>query len=237
MSEPEHPELPDDPGAARVDLAGPAASDSVTRRRVLSTGAASLAAGALMSAVSRSANAADLPPAAAALPTAASAATARALPPGQPGRDYAPVIVPNGAKLPWKMVDGVKVFHLVAEEVEHEYAPGITARCWGYNGHVHGPLIEAVDRDRVRIYVTNRLAAPTTLHCHGILLENGMDGVGGLNQKPIQPGETFKYEFTLRQSGMGMYHSHHDEMTQMGLGMTGLFVVHPRRPRGPRSRS
>jgi hypothetical protein len=57
-----------------------------------------------------------------------------------------------------------------------------------------------------------------------------MDGVGGLNQKAIQPGETFKYEFTLRQSGTGMYHSHHDEMTQIALGMTGMFVIHPRRP-------
>jgi hypothetical protein len=58
-----------------------------------------------------------------------------------------------------------------------------------------------------------------------------MDGVGGLTQKAIAPGETFKYEFTLHQSGTGMYHSHHDEMTQIALGMTGLFVIHPRRPR------
>jgi hypothetical protein len=58
-----------------------------------------------------------------------------------------------------------------------------------------------------------------------------MDGVGGLTQKAIQPGETFKYEFTLRQSGTCMYHSHHDEMTQIALGLTGLFVIHPRRAR------
>ena len=99
---------------------------------------------------------------------------------------------------------------------------------------MHGPTIEAVEHDRIRIYVSNRLPAATTLHCHGILLDNGMDGVGGLNQKAIGPGETFKYELTLRQSGTGMYHSHHDEMTQMGLGMTGLFVIHPRKPEGPR---
>jgi len=153
-----------------------------------------------------------------------------ALAPGLPKRDYTPVVVPNGSKLPWKVVDGVKVFHLVAEEVDHEFAPGLTARCWGYNGRVHGPLIEAVEGDRVRIYVTNRLPAPTTAHWHGILLPNGMDGVGGLNQKAIAPGETFKYEFTLRQSGTFMYHSHHDEMTQIALGMTGMFVIHPRRP-------
>jgi FtsP/CotA-like multicopper oxidase with cupredoxin domain len=151
--------------------------------------------------------------------------------PGHPGRDYQPVVVPNGAKLPWKVVDGVKVFHMVAEEVDHELAPGLTVKCWGYNGRVHGPVIEAVDGDRVRIYVTNRLPAATTVHWHGVKLVNGMDGVGGLTQKAIAPGETYKYEFSLRQSGTAMYHSHHDEMTQMALGMTGLFVIHPRRPR------
>ena len=205
-------------------------NDALSRRRVLGTGAITLAASALTT-LTRPVSAAELPTPSTPLaptPGAARIGVKDWLGPGQPGRDYQPVVVPNGAKLPWKVVDGVKVFHLVAEEVEHEYAPGIKAHCWGYNGHVHGPTIEAVERDRIRIYVTNRLSAPTTLHCHGILLENGMDGVGGLNQKAIQPGETFKYEFTLRQSGMGMYHSHHDEMTQMGLGMTGLFVVHPR---------
>ena len=70
------------------------------------------------------------------------------LPPGQPGKDYQPVITPNGAALPWKIVDGVKVYHLIAEEVEHELAPGLKAHCWGYNGRVHGPTIEAVEGDR-----------------------------------------------------------------------------------------
>lgn len=143
------------------------------------------------------------------------------------------VEVPNGAKLPWRTVAGVKVFHLVAEEVEHEFAPGLKAKCWGYNGSVHGPTIEATEGDRVRIFVTNRLSAPTTVHWHGLLLPNGMDGVGGLNQRSIEPGQTFRYEFTLRQSGTCMYHSHHDEMTQIALGMTGLFVIHPREPLGP----
>ncbi len=148
--------------------------------------------------------------------------------PGQPGRDYTPVLVPGGTKLPWKIVDGVKVYHLVAEEVEHEFAPGLKARCWGYNGGVHGPLIEAVEGDRVRVYVTNRLPAPTTVHWHGVFLENGMDGVGGITQPVIRPGETFRYEWTFRQSGTLMYHPHHDEMTQMAMGMMGLIVVHPR---------
>jgi manganese oxidase len=156
------------------------------------------------------------------------------LPPGQPSRDYTPVITPNSFSLPWKIVDGVKVFHLIAEPVEHEFAPGLKAHCWGYNGHVHGPTIEAVEGDRVRIYVTNRLPTGTSVHWHGVLLPNGMDGVAGLTQKIIRPGETFKYEFTLRQHGTQMYHSHHDEMTQMALGTVGPFVIHPRNPKGPR---
>jgi FtsP/CotA-like multicopper oxidase with cupredoxin domain len=151
-------------------------------------------------------------------------------PPGIPNLDYRPVETPNGATLPFKLVDGVKVFHLIAEAVTHEFAPGLVGECWGYNGRVHGPTIEAVEGDRVRIYVTNKLDTATTVHWHGFILPNGMDGVGGLTQRSIQPNETFKYEFTLRQHGTLMYHSHHDEMTQMAMGMMGLFVIHPRQP-------
>ena len=155
--------------------------------------------------------------------------------PGLPGRDYTPVITPNGWTLPFKIVDGVKVFHLVSEEVfDHEFSPGLKANCWGFNGSIHGPTIEAVEGDRIRIYVTNKLPEPTSIHWHGLLLPNGMDGVGGLNQKVIHPGETFLYEFTLRQHGTHMYHSHHDEMTQMALGMLGMFIIHPRTPKEPR---
>lgn len=153
--------------------------------------------------------------------------------PGVPGTDYRPVVTPNGATLPYKVIDGVKVFHLIAEEVEHEFAPGLEARCWGYNGRVHGPTIEAVEGDWVRIYVTNKLPAATTVHWHGVILPSGMDGVGGLSQAPIEPGETFRYEFKLVQHGTFMYHSHHDEMTQMAMGMLGMIVVHPRKPKGP----
>ncbi len=153
--------------------------------------------------------------------------------PGRPGRDYRPVITPDGATLPFRIVDGVKVFHLIAEKVDHEFAPGLNARTWGYNGRTHGPTIEAVEGDRVRIYVTNRLPAPTTVHWHGVILPSGMDGVGGLSQRSIHQGETFIYEWTFRQHGTFMYHSHHDEMTQMALGLMGMMVVHPRRPAGP----
>ncbi len=159
--------------------------------------------------------------------------TKPALEPGLPGKHYRPVITLNGSTLPFRIIDGVKVFHLTAEEVkDHEFAPGIKVHLWGYNGQVHGPTIEAVEGDRVRIYVTNKLPAATTIHWHGIILPNGMDGVGGLTQRPIQPGETFKYEFTLQQHGTQMYHSHQDEMTQMALGLIGLFIIHPRNSTG-----
>ncbi len=156
------------------------------------------------------------------------------LPPGEPGKDYTPVVTPNSISLSWKIVDGVKVYHLIAEEVEHEFAPGLKARCWGYNGRVHGPTIEAAEGDRVRIYVTNKLAGGTSVHWHGLLLPNGMDGVAGLTQHVIQPGETYRYEFTLHQHGTYMYHSHYDEMTQMALGMLGLFIIHPRQSKEER---
>lgn len=153
--------------------------------------------------------------------------------PGLPGEDYQPVVTPNGSTLPFRVVEGAKVFHLVAEPVDHEFAPGLRGKCWGYNGRVHGPTIEAVEGDRVRIYFTNRLDAPSSVHWHGLLIPNGMDGVAGLNQRMVMPGETFKYEFVLRQHGTYMYHSHHDEMTQMALGLMGMFVIHPREPEGP----
>jgi FtsP/CotA-like multicopper oxidase with cupredoxin domain len=134
----------------------------------------------------------------------------------------------NGASLPWKLVAGVKEFHLTASEFEHEFAPGSTARCWGYNGTTPGPTLEAVEGDRVRILVTNNLPEPTSMHWHGLLLPNGMDGVAGLTQPAIQPGETWAYEFTLRQHGTCMYHPHADETTQMAFGMMGMFIIHPK---------
>ena len=157
-----------------------------------------------------------------------------ALPPGEPGRDYTPVHTLNGVTLPYKVVGGVKVMHLVAEPVEHEFMPGLKAHCWGYNGRTSGPTIEAVEGDRVRFYVTNRLPEATTVHWHGIRVPNGMDGAGNLTQPLIEPGQTFKYEFTLPAAGTFMYHPHHDDMTQQAMGLMGMFVVHPRDAAGHR---
>lgn len=193
----------------------------VTRRDLLRTGGLAIVGGALLFGSERVASAQSQP------------SKTRARPAGRPGKDYKPVVTPNGSTLPFKIIDGVKVFHLVAEEVDHEFAPGLRATCWGYNGQVHGPTIEALEGDRVRIFVSNKLQAPTTVHWHAVRVPSGMDGVGGLSQRAIYPGETFWYEFTLQDPGTFMYHSHHDEMTQIGMGMVGMFVVHPRNPRQP----
>src|SRR6478735_10733978 len=169
---------------------------------------------------------------AASVPEAATMKEASTQPPLVPktGPDYNPVVTLNGWTLPWRQNGEWKEFHLVAEPVVREMAPGMKAYLWGYNGQSPGPTIEAVEGDKVRIYVTNKLPEATAVHWHGQRLPNGMDGVGGLTQPHIPPGKTFVYEFLLRRSGTFMYHPHSDEMVQMAMGMMGFFVVHPKDP-------
>ncbi|PXX40306.1 multicopper oxidase family protein [Undibacterium pigrum] len=166
----------------------------------------------------------------AALPEAVTQTSPDTMPPLQPktGRPYNPVVTLNGWTLPWRMNNGVKEFHLVAEPVVREMAPGMKAHLWGYNGQSPGPTIEVVEGDRVRIFVTNRLPEHTSVHWHGQRLPNGMDGVSGLTQPSIQPGKTFVYEFVARRPGTFMYHPHADEMTQMAMGMMGSWITHPK---------
>ncbi|MEJ5211210.1 MAG: copper oxidase [Burkholderiales bacterium] len=168
----------------------------------------------------------------AALPEVTSHSDPATQPPAPPaaGRPYRPIVTLNGWSLPFRMKNGWKEFHLVAEPVVREFAPGMKVNMWGYNGSSPGPTIECVEGDKVRIFVTNRLPEHTTVHWHGILLPNGMDGVGGLTQPQIQPGKTFVYEFEMKKSGTFMYHPHADEMVQMAMGMYGGLIVHPRNP-------
>jgi len=192
----------------------------MTNRRSFLTGAGVTVLGASL--VSK-AGAATLPEA----PVHSSAATAAPLAPPS-GRPYNPVVTLNGWTLPWRMKDGVKEFHLVAEPVVRELAPGMQANLWGYNGQSPGPTIEVVEGDRVRIFVTNKLPEHTSVHWHGQLLPCGMDGVTGLTQPGIEPGKTFMYEFVARHAGTFMYHPHADEMQQMAMGMMGFWVTHPK---------
>jgi FtsP/CotA-like multicopper oxidase with cupredoxin domain len=193
----------------------------ISRRSLF--GVAGMAGGAVaMSAVSRVALAA--------LPEPVIQTSADTLAPLMPGtgRPYKPVVTLNGWTLPWRMNRGVKEFHLVAEPVVREMAPGFKAHMWGYNGQSPGPTIEVVEGDQVRMFVTNNLPESTSIHWHGQRLPSGMDGVAGLSQPAIQPGKTFVYEFVARRPGTFMYHPHADEMTQMAMGMMGFWVTHPR---------
>ena len=169
---------------------------------------------------------------AASLPEAATMDKAATQPPLAPpnGRPYNPVVTLNGWTLPWRMNNGVKEFHLVAEPVVREIAPGMKAHLWGYNGQSPGPTIEVVEGDRVRLFVTNKLPEHTSIHWHGQRLPNGMDGVTGLTQPGIQPGKTFVYEFVAKRPGTFMYHPHADEMVQMAMGMMGFWITHPKNP-------
>ncbi|MFD1331850.1 multicopper oxidase family protein [Methylopila musalis] len=198
---------------------------TVSRRSFLSASAAGATSLVAASAVSGRVQAA-------AIPEAATMTQPTMQPPLIPttGPDYNPVVTLNGWTAPWRMNGDWKEFHLVAEPVVREIAPGMVAHLWGYNGQSPGPTIEAVEGDKVRIFVTNRLPEHTTVHWHGQRLPSGMDGVGGLTQPHIRPGQTFVYEFVLRKSGTFMYHPHADEMVQMAMGMMGFFVVHPKDP-------
>ncbi|MDI1298521.1 copper oxidase [Methylotenera sp.] len=169
----------------------------------------------------------------AALPEIVSAEQANTQAPLVPntGRPYNPVVTLNGWSLPWRMKNGVKEFHLVAEPVVREIAPGMKAHLWGYNGQSPGPTIEVVEGDKVRIFVTNRLPEVTSVHWHGQPVPNGMDGVSGLTQAPIEPGKTYVYEFEAKRAGSFMYHPHADEMTQMAMGLMGSWVTHPKNPK------
>jgi manganese oxidase len=200
---------------------------TITRRSLLGGG---LVAGASLVA----GQAAAQPGPAAAPPPAPAAAPPPSQPP--PRAAGARVVVPNGSVLAFTTRRGVKIFHLRAEPVQHQIAPGLDIEGWGYNGVSPGPVIEATAGDRVRIYVTNRLPEATSVHWHGILLPFGMDGVAGLTQPAIAPGKTFRYEFTFDRAGTFMYHPHADEMTQIALGMMGMIVVHPRGPEPRRVR-
>ena len=151
---------------------------------------------------------------------------------------FLPVITPDAPKLPYKLDNGVKEFHLIAEPVRTEFLPAASwadARkvdAWGYNGSVPGPTIEVQEGDRVRILFTNNLPEPTAPHWHGLEVPFDQDGGPGLSQPLVMSGETYTYEFMLHQNGTFFYHSHMP-MQEM-MGMIGLFIVHPKRPHEPR---
>ena len=143
-----------------------------------------------------------------------------------------PVETLDIGNLPFTMDNGVKVFNLIAEPVKQSIIPGRTFDLWGFNGSAPGPTIQANEGDRVRIIFDNHLPEPTGIHWHGLELPIEMDGVPGVGQKPVMPGERFIYEFPLNQNGTFFYHPHM-AMQEM-VGMLGGFIIHPKTPYTPR---
>lgn len=131
-------------------------------------------------------------------------------------------------ELPFKVENGEKVFNLVAQPVKWNILKDVTVTAWAYNGMVPGPLIRVTDGDKVKILVKNNLSEPTTIHWHGIQVPNNMDGIPDETQKPIEPGETFTYEFVAKPAGTYWYHSHYDSDKQISVGLSGAFIIEPK---------
>jgi manganese oxidase len=131
--------------------------------------------------------------------------------------------------LPYEMDDGTKVFRLTVEEIRWETREGHLVDAKAYNRMIPGPLIRVREGDRVRIEVTNHLEEPHTTHWHGLFVPNDMDGVPGISQDPIQPGESFAYEFEAAPAGTRLYHSHFNAMTQEPT-LHGMFVIEEQNP-------
>jgi len=124
----------------------------------------------------------------------------------------------------------LKTIRLIAEVKPWTVAPGINVDAWTYNGTVPGPTIHVRQGDRIRVIFTNHLPEPTTIHWHGLDVPADMDGVPGMSQPPVQPGQTFVYEFTASDPGTYIYHTHYDDLFQLDSGLYGAFVVDPAKP-------
>ncbi len=131
-----------------------------------------------------------------------------------------------GNKLDPKNVDGVKEFNITCSEIKWDAGGGAMADAMAYNGTVPGPEIRVTEGDKVRVIVKNDMKAQSTaVHFHGQAVPNNMDGVPFITQPPIKPGESFTYEFTAKNVGSSMYHSHHNAAEQVTRGLLGAFIV------------
>jgi manganese oxidase len=126
---------------------------------------------------------------------------------------------------PTVLADGTKEFDLEAKIVKWEVSPGKFVDAWTYNGVVPAPEIHVNDGDNVRLVLKNSLPESTSLHLHGIRVPNAMDGVDPYTQPPIEPGDSFTYEFVAKGPAVGIYHSHHDAQVQVPNGLFGAFTI------------
>lgn len=150
-----------------------------------------------------------------------------------------PITAPNvqpatqlkgGQPLAYREEDGVKVFELTTQVVQWPILEDVSVTAYTYNGTIPGPLIRVTEGDQVRIVIKNELPDPTTIHWHGVEVPNAMDGVPDMTQDPIQPGETFTYEFIARPAGTFMYHSHYEGDIQVSAGLYAPLIIEPKTP-------
>jgi uncharacterized cupredoxin-like copper-binding protein len=121
--------------------------------------------------------------------------------------------------------DGYKVFNLTASIIKWEVEQGKFVEGWAYNGQIPGPILRANIGDKIRIVLKNELPESTSLHLHGVRVPNAMDGVDPYTQSPIEPGQSFNYEFTALEPAVGMYHSHHNAQVQVPNGLAGALLI------------
>jgi FtsP/CotA-like multicopper oxidase with cupredoxin domain len=145
-------------------------------------------------------------------------------------RYVAPADARGDQELVPRLEDGVKVFDLETSVIEWNILTDQPMMAYAFNYQVPGPRIRVTEGDRLRINVTNHLPESTTVHWHGLILPNAMDGPAEITQEPIAPGETFSYEFTTEQRGTYFYHSHDHVDRQQTLGLYGALIIDPRDP-------
>ena len=143
-------------------------------------------------------------------------------------RYTAPVGARGDQPLAPRTESGVKVFNLETSLIQWSLLPGVQVAAYAVNHQVPGPRLRFTVGDRVRLIVRNNLPEGTTIHWHGLLVPNKMDGAGNVTQPPIPPGKSFTYEFTATQAGTFFYHSHTSVDRQQGLGLYGALIVDPK---------
>jgi FtsP/CotA-like multicopper oxidase with cupredoxin domain len=124
----------------------------------------------------------------------------------------------------------VRTFDLIAKETELPLVDGTSLRVWAYNGQVPGPTLRVRLGERLRVHFTNQLPQATTIHWHGVRVPNDMDGVPHATQPPIQPGESFTYEFTPKDAGTFWFHPHIRSSEQVERGLYGVLIVEDEKP-------
>jgi FtsP/CotA-like multicopper oxidase with cupredoxin domain len=127
-----------------------------------------------------------------------------------------------------RIENGVKVFDLGVSVIRWHILPHVTVDAFAYNRQIPGPRLRVTQGDRVRIVVRSELPETTTVHWHGLILENKMDGPAFITQEPIPSGGSYTYEFTAEQAGTFFYHSHDHPDRQQGLGLYGALIIDPR---------